>query len=69
MIEKLIEDCKNCAEGLERDARMYPDGNFPSAERFVNRARSLRTAIAEAESDLKIERAEDLDEVFPGKEL
>ncbi len=45
----LLEACKDVAEGLLRDARNYPDGNFPSSERFINRAKRLQAAIAKAE--------------------
>ena len=44
----LLAAMTQCAEGLENDARMYPSGNFPSSKRFVNRAASLRAAIAKA---------------------
>lgn len=36
--------CVTCAIGLERDARMYPNGVFPNVSRFVNRAAALRRA-------------------------
>jgi hypothetical protein len=45
----LLKAMKEQADGLERDARQYPDGHFPSASRFVNRAIALRAAIAQAE--------------------
>ncbi len=46
---ELLEACKEAAEGLMRDVSNYPDGNFPSSERFTNRASRLLQAIAKAE--------------------
>ena len=45
----LLETCREVAEGLLRDVSNYPDGNFPSTKRFVNRANRLQQAIAKAE--------------------
>lgn len=47
---ELVEALKQIADGLENDARMYPDGNFPSADRFINRAKRAREALARAEA-------------------
>ena len=49
---ELLEVCKEIAEGLQRDIRNYPDGHFPSSERFTNRANRLLQAIAKAEGNL-----------------
>ena len=41
----LVEAMTDCADGLERDARLYPTGEFPSASRFEHRAAVLRKAL------------------------
>lgn len=49
-VELLVAQCLSAAEGLERDARSYPDGNFPSVRRFVNQAAQLRAAVTKVRS-------------------
>jgi hypothetical protein len=49
--DRLVAACEECAEGLERDARMYPDGKFRDSSRFGNRAARLRLAVLAAKGD------------------
>ena len=44
----LIKALLGVADGLERDCRNYPNGKFPSVERFKNRAKRLREALQKA---------------------
>ncbi len=41
----LIRACRSCAEGLENDAKLFPDDSRRRATRLYNRAQTLRNAI------------------------